>query len=180
MDTTYQSNWREFLVYLSRNRKMAKALLRASDEVLKKTTPPKAVTLELYLCCLHNMFGDSFLRQIDNRREFLKMRNELLPNGYITPFERWWRRRQLSPPEGEGILVPNEQRLSRILWNAFRIARASEARSSSGLPEFMAALCLDEEATQYLKKCRGFIPANYLDPTFPVNGAGTGGNETNS
>jgi hypothetical protein len=170
MDTTYQGNWRQFLVYLSRNRKMAKALLHASDEVLKKPTPPKARTLELYLCCLHAVFGESFLRQIDNRREFLKMRNELLPNGYVTPLKRWWRRRQLIPPDAEAVTVLNEQRLTRIFWNAFRIARALKLHSN-GLPEFMAALCLDEEATHYLKKNRGFMPANYLDPTFPPNGA---------
>jgi hypothetical protein len=168
MDTTYQGNWRQFLVYLRRNRKMTKALLRATDEVLKKTTPPKAVTLELYLCCLHAVFGENFLRQINNRREFLKMRNELLPDGYVTPFKRWWRRRQLIPAEAEGIVVPNEQRLSRVFWNGFRVACALRLRSSSGLPEFMTALCLDEEAVQHLKAHRGFTPANYLDPTFQI------------
>ena len=66
-------------------------------------------------------------------------------------------------PGGQAIVAKYEERLTRILWNAMRIAKASSIRTN-GLPEIMAALCLDEEVVRDLKLRWGFMPRDYMAP----------------
>jgi hypothetical protein len=166
MTTTYMDNTGRFLSFLLGKRRMSKAWLLAAERTLPRA--PSALSLELFLCCLHVTFGNKFLRQIDNAEEFFKMQKELLPEGKPGMLSRLLVRQGRDIPPGvEAMFVANEERLSRIFWNTFRIANALKIRTD-GLPEFITALCLDEEAVRHLKTQRGFMPANYLDATFSI------------
>jgi hypothetical protein len=122
----------------------------------------QGISLELFLCGVYFAFGKQFLRQLDDPGAFLKMQQELFPEGNVSAIVRWWRRYK-NIPDDQFVFAKYENRLANLLWNATRISNASGVRSN-GLPELMAALCLDEETIHDLESQWRFKPLNYLEP----------------
>lgn len=132
------------------------------DGALQRKGHNEGITLELFLCGMYFVFGRGFLDRFDDPNAFLRMQQELVPNGKLNSITRWWRRYH-SVPGDRAVFAKYEERLTRILWNAIRIAKAGGVRTN-GLPEIMAALCLDEDVVHDLKLRRGFMPRDYLEP----------------
>ena len=148
--------------YFRSRRKIFKALMHALDGVSQREDHTKGITVELFLCGMYFVFGRGFLGRFDGQDAFLKMQQELTPSGKLSSMTRWWRRYRNS--SGDQIVgAKYDEPLIRILWNALRISKASDVRSN-GLPEIMAALCLDEEVVGDLKRRWGFMPRAYLEP----------------
>ena len=148
--------------YFRSRRKLFKASMHGLDGALQRKDHNEGITLELFLCGMYFVFGRGFLDRFDDPNAFLRMQQELMPNGKLNSITRWWRSYR-SVPRGEAVFSSYEERLTRILWDAMRIARASSVRTN-GLPEIMAALCLDEEVVHDLKLRWGFMPRDYLAP----------------
>jgi hypothetical protein len=145
--------------YFRSRRKIFKASMHGLDGALQRK---EAITLELFLCGMYFVFGRRFLARFDDPDAFLRMQQELAPDGKLNSMTRWWRRYR-SVPGGQAIFAKYEERLTRLLWNALRIAKASSVRTN-GLPEIMAALCLDDEIVRDLKLRWSFMPHDYLAP----------------
>jgi hypothetical protein len=148
--------------YFRSRRKIFKASMHGLDGALQRKDHNEGISLELFLCGMYFVFGRRFLARFDNPHAFLRMQQELVPNGKLNSMTRWWRRYR-SVPGGQAVFAKYEERLTRILWNAIRIAKASSIRTN-GLPEIIAALCLDEEVVRDLKLRWGFMPRDYLPP----------------
>ena len=148
--------------YFRSRRKIFKASMHAVDGALQRKDHNQGISLELFLCGMYFVFGGRFLARFDDPQAFLRMQQELAPNGKLNSMTRWWRRYR-SVPSGQAIVAKYEERLTRMLWNALRIAKASSMRTN-GLPEIMAALCLDEEVVRDLKLQWGFMPRDYMAP----------------
>lgn len=146
--------------YFRSRRKVFKALMHGMDAALQRKEHNKGITVELFLCGMYFVFGHGFLRQFDDQDAFLKMQQKLAPSGKTNSMTRWWRAYRRG---GQSVFAKYEEPLTRVLWNALRISKASDMRSN-GLPEVMAALCLDEEVVHDLKLRWGFIPRAYLEP----------------
>ena len=148
--------------YFRSRRKIFKASIHGLHGALQRIDHKEGITLELFLCGMYFVFGRGFLGRFDDPNAFLRMQQELVPNGKLNSITRWWRRYR-SVPRDQAIFAKYEERLTRILWNAMRIAKASNVRTN-GLPEVMGALCLDEEVVRDLKLRWGFMPRDYLEP----------------
>jgi hypothetical protein len=148
--------------YFQSRRKIFKASMHGLDGALQRDGHNEGITVELFLCGMYFVFGRSFLGRFDDPHAFLRMQQELVPNGKVNSITRWWRSYR-RVPRGQAVFAKYEERLTRILWNAMRIAKASSIRTN-GLPEIMAALCLDEEVIRNLKLRWGFTPRDYLAP----------------
>lgn len=148
--------------YFRNRRKIFKALMHGLDGALQRKDHNEGITVELFLCGMYFVFGREFLGRFDDPDAFLRMQQELAPHGKLNSMTRWWRRYR-SVPGGQAVVATYEERLTRILWTAMRIAKASSIRTN-GLPEIMAALCLDEEVVHDLKLRWGFMPRDYLAP----------------
>ena len=153
--------------YFRSRRKIFKASMHGLDGALQHIDHKEGITLELFLCGMYFVFGREFLLRLDDPDAFLRMQQELMPNGKLNSITRWWRSYRSAPP-GQFVFGAYEERLVRILWNAMRIAKASNVRTN-GLPEIMAALCLDEEVVRDLKLRWGFMPRAYLQPRSSFN-----------
>jgi hypothetical protein len=162
---------RHHVSYLRSRPRICKAAMHALDGALQRKDN-QGISLELFLCGLYFVFGKQFLRQFDDPSAFLQMQQELLPEGNIGAIVRWWRRYK-SIPRDQFVFAKYEDRLTGVLWNATRISRATGIRSN-GLPELLAALCLDEEAIHDLKSRWRFMPRQYLEPLIsPQQPSGT-------
>jgi hypothetical protein len=148
--------------YFRSRRKIFKALRHGLDGALQRKDHNEGITLELFLCGMYFVFGHGFLRRFDDQDAFLKMQQELVPSGKLSGMTRWLRRYRSVPREGF-FGAKYDEPLTRVLWNAMRISKASGVRSN-GLPEIMAALCLDEEVVHDLKLRWRFMPREYLEP----------------
>lgn len=146
--------------YFRSRRKIFKASMHGLDGALQRIDHKKGITVELFLCGMYFVFGRRFLDRFDDPDAFLRMQRELTPNGKLNSMTRWWRSYR-SVPRGRSIFAKYDERLTRILWDALRIAKAGNVRTN-GLPEIMAALCLDEEVIRDLKLRWGFMPRDYL------------------
>jgi hypothetical protein len=134
------------------------------EAALQRKDQNEGITVELFLCGMYFVFGHGFLHQFDDHDAFLKMQQELAPRGKLSSMTRWWRRyRSVPRNEFEFYGAKCDEPLTKVLWNALRISKASDMRSN-GPPEVMAALCLDEEVVHDLKLRWGFMPRAYLDP----------------
>jgi len=148
--------------YFRSRRKIFKALMHGMDGALQRKDHNEGITLELFLCGMYFVFGRGFLGRFDDPDAFLRMQKDLAPNGKLSSMTRWWRRYRNSP-DGQMVGAKFDEPLTRVLWNATRISKASGLRSN-GLPEIMAALCLDEDVVHDLKHRWGFMPRAYLEP----------------
>ena len=144
-------------MYLRSKRKIRSAVMQAFDGALQCR---EGITLERFLCAMHFVFGRRLLNEFDDPAAFLRMEKEIFPEGKVGLVTRWRRRRRL--PSEEFVFIRFDERLTRILWTAIRISRAGKYRST-GLGECMAALCLDKEAVDHLKKTRGLAPRQYFE-----------------
>jgi hypothetical protein len=161
--------------YFRSRRKIFKALMHGMDAALQRNDQNQGITVELFLCGMYFVFGRRFLSRFDDPDAFLRMQQQLAPNGKVSSMTRWWRAYRDSP-RGRVFGAMYDEPLTRVLWNAMRIAKASAVRSN-GLPEIMAALCLDEEVVRDLKRRWGFMPRAYLEPrsSFHPPSGGLGG-----
>lgn len=148
--------------YFRSRRKIFKASRHGLDSALQRKDHTEGITLELFLCGMYFVFGRRFLARFDDPHAFLRMQQELAPHGKLNSLTRWWRR-YLSSSGSQIVGAKYDEPLTRILWNALRISKASGVRTN-GLPEIMAALCLDEEVVRDLKLRWGFMPRDYLEP----------------
>lgn len=150
--------------YFRSRRKIFKASMHGLDGALQRKDHNEGITLELFLCGMYFVFGRRFLGRFDDPDAFLRMQQELAPNGKLNSITRWWRWYRTVPRNEFGFYgAKYDEPLTRLLWNALRIAKASNVRTN-GLPEIMAALCLDEEVVRDLKLQWGFMPRDYLEP----------------
>jgi hypothetical protein len=161
--------------YFRSRRKIFKALMHGMDAALQRKDQNQGITVELFLCGMYFVFGRRFLSRFDDPDAFLRMQQELVPNGKLSSMTRWWRSYR---SRSDGLFGAKcDEPLTRVLWNAIRISKASAVRSN-GLPEIMAAICLDEEIVHDLKRRRDFIPRAYLEPRSsfhpPSGGSGDG------
>jgi hypothetical protein len=150
------------VAYLRSRRKIFKASMHGLDGALQRQGHNEGISLELFLCGMYFVFGGRFLARFDDPQAFLRMQQELAPNGKLNSLTRWWRRYR-SSSGNEIVGAKYDEPLTRILWNALRISKATGVRTN-GLPEIMAALCLDEEVVRDLKLQWGFMPRDYLAP----------------
>jgi hypothetical protein len=158
----YMELLHNYAAYFRSRRKIFKASTHGLDGAFQRKDHNEGITVELFLCGMYFVFGRRFLDRFDDPDAFLSMQQELVPNGKLGSITRWWRTYR-SVPQGEAVFAKYEERLTRILWNAIRISKASHVRTN-GLPEIMAALCLDEEVVRDLKLRWGFMPRDYLVP----------------
>lgn len=147
--------------YFRSRRKIFKASMHGLDGALQRKDHNEGITLELFLCGMYFVFGRRFLGRFDDPDAFLRMQQELVPNGKLNSMSRWWR--SYRNANGGMVGAKYDEPLTRLLWNAMRIAKASGVRTN-GLPEIMAALCIDEELVRDLKLRWGFMPRDYLAP----------------
>jgi hypothetical protein len=151
-----------YAAYFRSRRKIFKASMHGLDGAIQRKDHNEGITVELFLCGMYFVLGRAFLGRFDDPDAFLRMQQELVPNGKLGSITRWWRIYR-SVPQDKAVFGKYEERLTRILWNAIRIAKASRIRTN-GLPEIMTALCLDEDVIRDLKLQWGFMPRDYVVP----------------
>ena len=78
--------------YFRSRRKIFKASMHAVDGALQRKDHNEGISLELFLCGMYFVFGGRFLARFDDPQAFLRMQQELAPNGKLNSMTRWWRR----------------------------------------------------------------------------------------
>jgi hypothetical protein len=77
--------------YFRSRRKIFKALIHGLDGVSQREDHTKGITVEFFLCGMYFVFGRRFLSRFDDPDAFLRMQQELAPNGKLSSMTRWWR-----------------------------------------------------------------------------------------
>jgi hypothetical protein len=147
-----------FSIYLDRG--IHKALLRLVDVTVEPRVGQTGISLELFLCTLHLVYGRAVLRAFDDNRAFLRMQRELFPRAEVSRYRRLLQRFQLP-----SIFIRYDRPLRDLLWESIRIARAS-GNKRAGLREILVALCLNDALVENLKATRGISPLGFL-PKLP-------------
>lgn len=129
------------------------------------------ISLELFIAALHKVIGKKFLRNFDNPAAVTRMSSNLALRNSSGP--------KAVPSDllagAQFNFIAYDEDLSRILWNAIRIAIATGERKG-GVRHFIAALCVDDDLVASLKDRLGFSPTAYLGRMIrPVKPDGGGG-----